>query len=86
MINKPKSLFDTDIAENAGLEDVRNIWDADTAKEMARHLKDKNYAVSFDSQSGSPGYIGDLLVLFGDIPDHPVTLVRDRSGRIVIHR
>jgi hypothetical protein len=62
---------------------VRESWgiEDDTSPEELSSLV---YAAKFNFVSGSPGYVGDLFVLQGDVlSGHPpVVLYRDRTGKL----
>jgi hypothetical protein len=76
MNNKPMALTSEEMNEIAQMEDIRQMWGAENADEMVEILQDSAYAVRFNFQSGGPGYVGDLYVLFGDAPGEPVRLIR----------
>jgi hypothetical protein len=76
MDNKPIALTNDEIKEIAAIEDIQQMWGAQSAEEMESVLQDSAYAVKFYFISGGPGYVGDLYVLFGDSPGEPVRLIR----------
>lgn len=76
MDNKPQALTRKEIEEIAAMEDIRQMWGAETAAEMEGMLETSVYAVKFTYQSGGPGYVGDLYILLGDTPDEPLRLIR----------
>lgn len=61
---------------------VRLAWGL--INESAEDFADSVYGVKFNFVSGSPGYIGDLYILQGDVltGDPPVILAR-RNGELV---
>lgn len=46
------------------------------------------YAAKFHYFSGSPGYVGDLFILQGDVLSEasPILLKRDQRGKLVVLR
>jgi hypothetical protein len=64
---------------------VREGWgieDDETVSDFSAMV----YAVKFNFMSGSPGYVGDLFILQGDVPDAAPTVLRrdDKSALIVV--
>lgn len=76
MDNKPIALTSEETEEIAAMEDIRQMWGAESATEMEGMLDTQVYAVKFNYQSGGPGYVGDLYILLGDTPDEPLRLIR----------
>jgi hypothetical protein len=80
-MNEPLKISLPEWQEIMQLQYVRDGWglEDETAEEFASMV----YGVKFDFVSGSPGYIGDLYILQGDVltGDPPVMLVR-RSGTL----
>lgn len=76
MDNAPQALTRKEIEEIAAMEDIRQMWGAESAAEMEGMLETSVYAVKFNYQSGGPGYVGDLYILLGDTPDEPLRLIR----------
>ena len=66
MSNKPMALTSEEMKEIAAIEDIRQMWGAETASEMEELLDTTVYAAKFHYQPGSPGYVGDYFVLQGD--------------------
>jgi len=61
------------IRESCGLDD-------ETPEEFA----DMVCGVKFDFVSGSPGYVGDLYILYGDaLSGEPMVLIRE-DGRLAV--
>jgi hypothetical protein len=81
MDNKPKALTKNEIEEIAAIEDIQQMWGAETAAEMEEILDTTVYAVKFDYQSGSPGYVGDYFILQGDAIGEPIELIRNSKER-----
>lgn len=68
-----------------GVPVIRESWGIDTEMTL-EEFSSQVYAAKFDFVSGSPGYVGDLFVLQGDVltGDAPMVLYRDRDGRLVL--
>jgi hypothetical protein len=81
MDNKPKALTRKEIKEIAAIEDIQQMWGAENAAEMEEMLDTTVYAVKFDYQSGSPGYVGDYFILQGDAIGEPIELIRNNKER-----
>ena len=82
---QPYALTAAEWREVITLPEVRESWGLDddtTAEDFAAEV----YAVKFHFVSGSPGYVGDLLILQGSYltGNPPVVLNRDRTGALVI--
>ena len=84
MTNKPMPLTSDEIKELAAIEDIRQMWGAENSAEMEELLDTTVYAVKFDYQSGSPGYVGDYFILQGDALGEAIELIRDKAGAIII--
>ena len=78
----PHTLLDAEKDEISRMPDIMDMWGAENEHEMRTILDTRVYAAKFDYQSGSPGYVGDLFVLVGDVPERPLTLGRDSHGDI----
>jgi hypothetical protein len=83
MNNKPLALTRKEIEEIAAMEDIREMWGAESAADMEGMLDTTVYAVKFKYISGGPGYVGDLYIFVGDTPDEPLRLIR-RKGKLEI--
>ncbi len=83
MNNKPKALTSREIKEIAAIEGIQQMWGAESSAEMEEMLDTTVYAVKFDYQSGSPGYIGDYFILQGDALGEALELVRSKDGAII---
>jgi len=64
---------------------IRESWGIDDdlpADDFAAQV----YAAKFNFISGSPGYIGELFILQGDVltGDPPMVLYRNRSGSLMV--
>ena len=86
MDNKPKALTGKEIKEIAAIEDIQQMWGAETVAEMEETLDTGVYAVKFDFHSGSPGYVGDLFILQGDVltGEPPIFVTRNNKGVLQI--
>lgn len=65
--------------------EVKESWgiqEGETPEEFA----DMVYGVKFNFQSGSPGYVGELFIVQGDVltGDAPFLLVRDKDGSLAL--
>ena len=78
MANRPLALTTDEINEIASLKAIQESWGATSAAEMEEILSAELYAVKFNYQSGSPGYVGDLFILQGDALGEPFELVRNK--------
>jgi len=82
MDNKPHTLTTEDINEIAAIEDVRQMWGAETDTEMIELLDSHICAVKFpDYMTDGPGYAGPLFILMGGAIQPPVLLIREK-GRL----
>ena len=79
MNTKPIALSAQDMREIAAIEDIREMWGAETAEEMCHMLDTEVYAAKFSYVAGSPGYVGDLYILHGDALGEPITLIRENN-------
>lgn len=81
----PHALTPAEWNEIAGLTVIRESWGLEE-EQGAEILSDRAYGVKFNFVSGSPGYVGDLFILQGDVlTDHPAfVLLRDRDGRLTV--
>jgi hypothetical protein len=62
---------------------IRESWGLEP-DETPEHFAQQVYAAKFHFHSGSPGYVGDLYILQGDVltGDAPVVLLRDKEGKL----
>jgi hypothetical protein len=84
MNNKPSALTSQEIKEIGAIEDIQQMWGAENAAEMEELLNNTVYAVKFDYQSGSPGYVGDYFILQGDALGEALELIRNKDGAITL--
>ena len=77
MSNKPLELSNQEKLEIANMKEIRDMWGAETAKEFVEYLEHTIYSVKFDFTSGSPGFCGDLITMYGDALAKPLTLIRN---------
>lgn len=82
----PKVLTSKEKKVIAQMDQVREMWGAESPEEFAEMLGSTIYAVKFDFVSGGPGYCGDYCILQGDaIGNHPpVEIVRGQDGKLEI--
>lgn len=83
MTNRPMELTLEEKREISAMEDVRECWGAETPEEFTELLNSSIYAVKFDFTSGSPGYCGDLITMYGDALQPPLVLIRE-AGKLQI--
>ena len=84
MNNKPSALTSQEIKEIGAIEDIQQMWGAENAAEMEELLNNTVYAVKFDYQSGSPGYVGDYFILQGVALGEALELIRNKDGAITL--
>ena len=79
---QPQVITPSEWEEIAALPFVRDAWGL-SEDEGGEELAPQVYGVKFDFVSGSPGYIGDLYIIQGDVltGDAPLILVR-RNGTL----
>jgi hypothetical protein len=82
---KPHPLTLAEWKEIMTVPTVRDAWgiEQDTTPEEFSTLV---YAVKFKFVSGSPGYVGDLFILQGDVltGDGPMVLRRGDKGELIV--
>jgi len=75
-VNKPEDISLAEWREIMEVQEVKESWGLtdETPEEFAANV----YAVKFDFVSGSPGYVGDLYIIQGDVltGDAPFVLTR----------
>lgn len=81
---RPHPLSSEEWAELIAVPEVRESWGLEedtTPEEFASRV----YAVKFHFHSGSPGYVGDLFIVQGDVltGDAPFMIVREK-GKLVL--
>jgi hypothetical protein len=84
MNNKPISLTPEEMKEIAEIEDIREMWGANSIADMERILDQEAYAVKFNYHSGSPGYVGDYFILQGDALGEAIELFRGKDKKLMI--
>jgi hypothetical protein len=69
----------------AAMGDVTEMWGAENEADFIEMFDNGCiYAVKFNYQSGCPGYVGNLFVLFGDAGwSESVKIIR-RDGKMVL--
>jgi hypothetical protein len=85
MTTQPHPLTAAEWDEIGSIEAVRQSWGVEDDENFAEFANDNIYGVKFNFHSGSPGYVGDLYILQGDVltGDPPFVLIRDRSGKLI---
>ena len=82
---KPHALARSEWEEIMQVPVVRESWgiDGDTTLE---DFMSQVYAAKFEFVSGSPGYVGDLFILQGDMltGDPPFVTIRNRAGKLEV--
>lgn len=80
---KPYPLTSAEWKEIMAIPEVRDAWGI-FADETPEEFASGVYAAKFKFVSGSPGYVGDLFVLQGDVltGDAPMMLRRDDNGSL----
>jgi hypothetical protein len=75
-MNKPQEISLTEWEEIIWVPEVRESWGLNN--EAPEEFASSVYGVKFNFVSGSPGYIGDLYILQGDVltGDAPLILGR----------
>ena len=83
--HKPYPLTLAEFNEIIHLPAIREAWGLDDDVEP-QDFASEVYAVRFKYHSGSPGYVGDLYILQGDVLESraPFLLTRDRSGELQV--
>lgn len=82
---RPHTLNLVEWSELIALPEVREAWGLDD-EVTAESFSEQVYAAKFHFHSGSPGYVGDLYILQGDVltGDPPMMLTRNRSGKLEV--
>jgi len=84
-MNKPLEISIAEWKEIMQVPEVRESWgiEEDVTPE---NFADMVYGVKFNFHSGSPGYVGELYILQGDVltGDAPFLLIRDRNRSLVL--
>ena len=84
-MNKPLDISMAEWQEIMQVPEVKEAWGIEddlNPEDFAEMV----YGVKFNYHSGSPGYVGDLYILQGDVlsGDSPFLLVRDRKRSLVM--
>ena len=82
---KPHTLTSTEWKEIMAVPVIRESWGIQDDTTLAE-FSSLVYAAKFHFVSGSPGYVGDLFVLQGDVltGDPPMVLQRDPGGQLTV--
>jgi len=80
----PHSLSPKEWKELLAIPEIWESWGLDEESTIET-LATQIYAAKFHFHSGSPGYVGDLFIIQGDVltGDPPFLLVREK-GRLVL--
>jgi len=82
---KPRPLTSDEWKEIIAIPAIRDAWglEEDMTPDEFESIV---YAAKFNYVSGSPGYIGDLFILQGDVlsDGSPIILKRDKAGKLVL--
>jgi hypothetical protein len=79
----PHNLTPSEWKEIAELPVVQESWGLEPGQDPM-DLAETAYAARFDFQSGSPGYVGDLYILQGDVlTGDPPMVFRREEGKLV---
>jgi len=81
----PHSLNAEEWKEIASIPTVRESWGIVDDSDI-ESFKMQVYAAKFHFVSGSPGYVGDLFILQGDVltGDAPLVLQRGPEGKLFV--
>lgn len=84
-MNKPLEISTAEWNEIMRVPEVKEAWGVEddlNPEDFAEMV----YGVKFNYHSGSPGYVGDLYILQGDVltGDSPFLLTRDRNKSLVM--
>lgn len=84
---QPQPLSAADWKEIGALEEVREQWGIEETGAFETFAPENIYAAKFDFMDGSPGYVGDLYILQGDLSegDLPLMLIREK-GKLTIFK
>jgi hypothetical protein len=84
-MNKPLEISIVEWKEIMQVPEVKESWGIQDG-EKPEDFADMVYGVKFNFQSGSPGYVGELYILQGDVltGDAPFLLIRDRDKSLVM--
>lgn len=84
MPNKPVPLSSAEMQEIAAIREVREMWGAEDAAEMAERLDADLCAVKFPHyMTDGPGYGGELFLIMGGALEAPVILIR-KAGELIV--
>ncbi|MBS4082869.1 MAG: hypothetical protein KGZ73_04910 [Rhizobiales bacterium] len=85
MKNQPIALSESERQEIAELEDIQDMFGAETADEMTELLRDI-YMVKFNFISGSPGYVGEFFLVQTNhlTGDAPLQIIRSKDRKMML--
>lgn len=80
---RPHMLSPKEWAELMAIPEVKEAWGL-TNEDTPQSFAEQVYAAKFHFHSGSPGYVGDLYILQGDVltGDPPLVFTRDEAGSL----
>lgn len=83
-MNKPFEISIMEWQEIMQVPEVRESWGI--LDKEPEEFADMVYGVKFNFHSGTPGYVGELYILQGDVltGDAPFLLIRDRNKSLVL--
>ncbi len=81
----PYPLSPANWKEVGNIPTVRDAWGLQDNEDLTA-LSSQIYAAKFNFVSGSPGYVGELFILQGDVltESPPIALRRDHDGKLMI--
>lgn len=81
--NDPIVISKDEWQEIMNLPVVRDAWGIDDDEELECFLS-MVYGVKFNFHSGSPGYVGDLYILQGDLAGDPPLQLGRQDGKLIV--
>ena len=81
--HRPHLLSPAEWAELMAIPAIQESWGLES-DETPENFMSQVYAAKFHFHSGSPGYVGDLYVVQGDVltGDPPFVLLRGKDGKL----
>lgn len=80
--NEPIAISKDEWQEIMNFEVVRDAWGIEDNETLEDFLS-MVYGVKFNFQSGSPGYVGDLYILQGDLAGDPPLQLGRQDGKLI---
>lgn len=83
----PRPLTSAEWTEIGSLPLVRECWGVTEEEDFSKFGPENIYGAKFNFVSGSPGYVGDLYILQGDVlaGDPPLVLIRDNVSELRVY-